>query len=225
MPNFKIQKACKICQLCVKNKAFEDAIWNSKKFRKHDKNAQTLLQVSKDYNVTYNNLLVHVRKHQNMTLDRYNDKELAKIAKRAELKTKIQEAGVMPAAVKTNQSVAVWDNVIETALDQVKSGEIKLNANHLLKAAKDKSDFDIKKKNQDMALMEMMWHFASGEAMGSMEYDRRFIEGQTPADYNAADVVAGHLEEWQTRPGYIHNGTTGDAAPSGSDKVFEGDDF
>ena len=225
MPNFKPSNHCKICKKAVKNKAFEDAIWNSRYFRKHDKTAATLKDISVKYNVTYNNLTIHVRKHQNITLDKYNDRELARIAKRADIRTKIEEAGIAPVMAKAPAAVQVWDNVIETAMEQVKSGEIKLNATHLLKAAKDKSDYDIKKKNQDMAIMEMMWHFASGEAVGSMDYDRRVIEGEEAADYNVADVVAGHLEEWETRPGNLHNGTFRDAATPGPDKVFEGDDF
>jgi len=224
MAKFKLQSRCKICKLAARNKIFEQAIWDSKKFNPHSSTAKTLKEIADEYKVTYNNLLVHVRKHQNMDLETYNRTEMAKIAKRAEMNTIMQEKELAKKLSGPNP-VGVWDDVISQAMEQVKSGEIKLNANHLLKAAKDKSDFDIKKKNQDMALMEMMWHFASGEATGSLDYDRRVIEGKTADDYDVANVIAGHLEEWQTRPDTIYHPTAGDAPASGTDKVFEGDDF
>lgn len=224
MASFKLSSKCKICKLAAKNKIFEQEIWNSKKFRPKSKEAKSLRQIATEYNVTYNSLVVHVRKHQNMKLETYNKKEMDKIARRAVTRT-IAEEKALVEKLGGPSPTGVWDDVISQAMEQVKSGEIKLNANHLLKAAKDKSDFDIKKKNQDMAIMEMMWHFASGEATGSLEYDRRVIEGQKADDYDVADVVAGHLAEWKTRPGAVYNSATGDALTSGADKVFEGDDF
>lgn len=226
MKNYKKYKNCKICKRCNRVKQLEQDIWESKHFYPGG-SGMSLRAIAMAYRLNYASVLNHVRKHQTVALDSLSEVEMRRLARRAEMKTKIEESNVniIKPNAGVNKSVQVWDNVIDSAMEQVKSGEMKLTANHLLKAAKDKSDFDIKKKNQDMALMEMMWHFASGEASGGLEYDRRTIEGETADDYNAAQITADSLDEWEKRPSTIYNGTTGDAPASRADKVFEGDDF
>lgn len=225
--SYKKSKRCSVCKRCNRVKQLEIDIAESRYFYPMG-SGMSLMKISEAYRLNYQSVRNHVKQHQMPSLDSLSDVEMRRLAKRAEMKTVIQEA---PLPIVQNQNTgaikanAVWDNVIDSAMEQVKSGEIKLNANHLLKAAKDKSDFDIKKKNQDMALMEMMWHFASGEAGGSTDYDRRIIEGQEADDYNAAEITANSLNEWENRPGTIYNGTAGDAPASGPDKVFEGHDF
>lgn len=224
MRKYKKSNHCSICKRCKVSKKLENIIWESKYFNKSSQGLH-LSEIAEKYKLGYQSLLTHVKKHQTADLDALNDIEMNRLAKRAEMKTKILEAKPLSAVTTQHAAVGVWDNVIETAMEQVKSGEIKLNANHLLKAAKDKSDYDIKKKNQDMALMEMMWHFASGEANGGIEYDRRLIEGKAADDYDVAEIIAANTEGWEERPSDIHNSAAGDASTSRSDKVFEGDDF
>jgi hypothetical protein len=148
------------------------------------------------------------------------DKELDRIAKRSEQKAIIQEKRDMVDAE------AVWDEVITAAREGIASGDIKLNANHLLKAAKDKTDYNIKKTGQKMQMMEMIAHFASGEYIGSTQYDeRRFVEGETATAYNAAEITAGGALEGAFGPNTVHHGDVGDAAAPRTSEVPEGDDF
>ena len=147
------------------------------------------------------------------------DKELQRIAKRAEQKAVIKESRDM------QDAETVWDEVISAAREGIKNGDIKLNANHLLKAAKDKTDYNIKKTGQKMQMMEMIAHFASGEYIGSTEYDRRLMEGETATAYNAAEITAGGALEGAFGPDTVHHGDAGDATPSRAGEVLEGDDF
>jgi hypothetical protein len=155
-----------------------------------------------------------------MDPEQMTDKELERIAKRSEQKAVIQEKRDLIDAE------SVWDEVITTAREGIASGEIKLNANHLLKAAKDKTDYNLKKTGQKMQMMEMIAHFASGEYIGSTQYDtRQFVEGEETTAYNAAEITAGGDLQGSFGPDTVHNGDVGDAAAPRTSKVLEGDDF
>lgn len=87
----------------------------------------------------------------------------------------------------------VHNEVLSQGLEALKAGELKLTARDVLKAATDKANIDLKKKDQEFKLAEMVYHFASGEASNATAYDRRIIEGETPTAYDAADITAGNL--------------------------------
>lgn len=58
----------------------------------------------------------------------------------------------------------VWDEVIDIGNEQLKNGNMKVTANVLLKAAADKANFESKKQDRQLAFMQMVAHFASGES-------------------------------------------------------------
>lgn len=210
------------CSICIRIKAepkLKKRIWDCKKFNKHDKGAETLTDIQRHYGFSYRSLEYHCTHHQYLDPERMTDKELERIAKRSTQKAVIQEKRDI------QDAETVWDEVISAARDGIKSGDIKLNANHLLKAAKDKTDYNIKKTGQKMQMMEMIAHFASGEYIGSTQYDGRVMEGETATAYNAAEITAGGALEGAFGPDTVHHGDVGDATPSRTSEVLEGDDF
>lgn len=214
------EKKCKVCNISIKNKKVHERILNSKKFFPSSRDAETLKSISDDTGIDYVNLQRHVQRHIAQSPDELSEAEMDRIVRRTEKAAVIQDydAGA--------RATDVWNEVIEKAKEGLKDGSMKLTANHLLKAAKDKSDYEIKKKNQDMAIQEMMWHFASGEALGSTEYDkRRIIEGEAPDTYDPTQVFAGFIDEGASRSSDIHPGVSGDATSPRSSEVLEGDDF
>lgn len=231
-PTIKYEKKCGVCRKCRNNPELTKRIWASRYFDKNTPGAESLMTISKKFNIGYQSLLIHIRKHQNLDPEQKSMVELERIAKRAELTQIIQEGPL--AAPKVNNATQVWDDVITTAQEALKSGEMKLTANHLLKAAKDKTDYDIKKKNQDMAIQEMMWHFASGEAVnisalynenGSVGNGRGIIEGEASTVDDITKIFAGLTDAGEEGPSDFHNETAGDATSSRTSEVLEGDDF
>lgn len=215
-------KSSSRCSICLRIKAepkLKKRIWDSKKFNPHDKGAETLTDIQRHYNFSYRSLESHCTKHQYLDPERMADKELERIAKRSENKAIIKERRDLV------EAETVWDEVIVAAREGIKNGEIKLNANHLLKAAKDKTDYNLKKTGQKMQMMEMIAHFASGEYIGSTQYDGRAMEGETATAYNAAEITAGGALEGAFGPDTIYNGDAGDATPPRASEVLEGDDF
>jgi hypothetical protein len=194
-------------------------VLNSKKFFPSNKGAETIKAIADAYKINYVSLVRHISNHIAVNVDELAEMEMDRIAKRSEAQVEVLQYQ------EGQKATDVWNDVMEKARVGLEDGSIKLTANHLLKAAKDKSDFEIKKKNQDMAIQEMMWHFASGEALGSTKYDKRIIQGEEAESYNPTEIFAGLASEGETRPSDLHSGTTGDAPAPRTDKVLEGDDF
>lgn len=212
---------CTVCQYTATNKKFHNRILASRKFFPSNKQAETLKFIADTYKFEYITLTRHVQKHVVLNPEEVLESEMSRLSKRAEASVQLNQLEYNGGPKATD----VWNEVMEKAREGLEDGTIKLNANHLLKAAKDKSDFEIKKKNQDMAIQEMMWHFASGEALGSTNYDRRVIQGETADDYDPTEVFARFIDQGEDGSSSVHPGTTGDASSSRSDKVLEGDDF
>jgi len=216
----KYANRCQVCDRIKTDKKLTKRIWDSKKYNRYDKGAEPLTVIASYYKFSYKSLENHCKKHQYMDPERMTDKELSRIAKRSEQKVVIQEKKDMADAE------TVWDEVISAAREGIASGDIKLNANHLLKAAKDKTDYNIKKTGQKMQMMEMIAHFASGEYTGSTQYDeRRTLQGEATTAYNAAEITTGGSLEGSFGPDTVHNGDVGDAVASWSSEVLEGDPF
>lgn len=154
----KTKKNCRVCQAILgQPKKWEGRlarrIYESRYYM--PSSSYSLKDVSNEYHdkFTYESLLNHCKKHQFLSEDDFNKRHLRIIANQAE-KTIVKES------IKATQ---VWDSVIGGAMEKLQNGEMQLTANHLLKAAKDKSDHEFKAADQQLAMMEMVFHFASGE--------------------------------------------------------------
>lgn len=189
---WKPNKQCKVCATILGGDTeLKQRIYNSTYFTPQG-GGDSLLDILADYGgslekggvFTYVSITKHAKKHQ--VLD-----EKARIRRARAL---VEEVKAEPPAlnefVKPEQ---VHNEILSQGLAALQSGELKLTTRDVLKAATDKATIDIKKKDQDFKLAEMIYHFASGEASNAENYDRRIIEGETATAYDAADITASNL--------------------------------
>ena len=215
----RLSDKCQVCVRIKKDAKLKKRIWESRKFNKHDKGAEPITVIIEDYGFSRSSMENHLLKHQTLNPKQLTDKEMKRIVQRSEATAIIEQKQ------DRQDAEAVWDEVIELAREGIKNGDIKLNANHLLKATKDKTDYQIKKTGQKMQYLEMIAHFASGEYIGSTQYDRRAIESETAANDDIAAITTGSAFEGAFGPDTVHNGDAGDATPSRTGEVLEGDPF
>lgn len=210
----KLNKLCKVCDEVKENTSLLNRIYNSKYYLKSSK--ESLLQIQEEYAdvFSYRSLLNHVKKHQFMSEGDFKDRHLRKIAKDAEKKILKRQI----------ESKEVWDEVINQGMEKLQSGELTMRTADLLKAAKDKSDHEMKVKDQQLAMAEMMWFFASGENNESRSYDRRIIEGKAVTDFDPTEESTGNTNSGENGPSNLHNTVTWDALASGSDTLSQGND-
>jgi len=204
----KKHKLCKVCKAIDNSggKKLLNDIYQTKHFMKQSKTS--LRQLAEDYKetnwFTYENLLTHVKKHQFMSEQDYKNRNLRQIVNKAEkqiLKQQIEGADV-------------WNQVIEMGMDALENGGMSIKAQDLLKAAKDKTDYQLKKQDQELKLAEMVFFFASGESDNKLTrpYDRRIIENQEATDFDAAAESTGHIGAGEDRPDSVHYPPSWDAA-------------
>lgn len=209
----KKQKLCNVCKQIEGNPKLLQAIYDSTAYNKHS--SISLRRVWEDHKqkygeqFTYDALRNHAKKHQFLSEKDFNERHLRQIAKKAERQM----------LTRSIESKEVWESVINQGMEKLESGELTMKTADLLKAAKDKSDFEMKVKDQQIAMMDMVMHFASGANNESGLYDRRIVEGQTVQDYDPADSIAGNLEPGTPRPGGIHYPPAWDASAPGPDQV------
>jgi len=70
--------------------------------------------------------------------------------------------------VKLIRHQDVRQEIMSRGMEQIESGEIKLNANAVLSAANKEADIESKQKDQAIELMKMVQAFQSGE----IQYER-----------------------------------------------------
>lgn len=166
------KKNCKVCQMVRKDQKFMKRIYDSSFFIPHSKD--TLAHIFRDcrqidpHCFSYLGLQNHVKKHQHLNARDYQNKMLA-------LKVKGVEGKIIESRF---EAVNVQDAVINKGMEGLENGTMKIGADHLLRAARDKQDALAKQKDQQLALAEMVAFFASGEDnLGSEKiYDRRIID-------------------------------------------------
>lgn len=151
-----IEKRCRVCSLVKNNKPLLRRIYDSSYFIPHSRD--TLLDIYKDFHGTensfgYDSILNHVKKHQFIDSVDYTEKMLEHADKQAERKS-IQKAVKAVDAVQT---------VIDKGMERLESGDITVDTNQLIRASQVKMNADAKQKDQELATMEMVAHFLSGE--------------------------------------------------------------
>lgn len=176
-----------------------------------------LLDVYQDHHddFSYDSLKNHVKRHQFMAKSETTKRTLQTIKNKKREQTKLMKA--------ENRDVKdVWDRVIDQGMQDIEEGKVMIKPADLLKAAKDKSDYEIKVNDQKLAYAEMMWHFASGESNESKSYDRRLIEGQATDYYDPTQNLTDDSGGGENKPNNLHNSITWDAITQGATKVPEG---
>lgn len=205
----KTHKLCNVCKAIKTNDKLLNRIYESGFYIA---GGESLKAIADDYphKFTYETLRNHCHKHQFMDEKDFSKRHLQNIAKKAEV-------NIMKKQIDSRQ---VWDKVIEEGMLKLESGELSMKTADLLKAAKDKSDFDLKKKDQEIAMAEMIYHFASGENKESKTYDsRRIIEGQTAEDNNPPTGITEFDREGENGQGTVYNTITWDAITQGPGQV------
>lgn len=210
----KLHKQCNVCKAIKLDKKLLERIYNTKFYMKRSQ--VSLMQLHSEYAdlFSYRALLSHCKNHQFMSEDDYNNRTLKQMAKKA-------EGQILKRQVESKQ---VWDEVINIGMDKLQSGEISMRASDLLKAAKDKSDYELKTKDQEIAIAEMMWHFASGENKESRSYDRRIVEGQAVADFDATEGITNETGGGSDESSDVYHTISWDALTQGSGQVPDGND-
>lgn len=205
----KFRKNCPVCTAIKGNAVLTNRIYNSAFFMKGK--GESLLQIAEDNkgSFSYHSLKNHVKKHQFLSEEDFTKRHLNHIAQTAE-KTMLKRA---------IESKQVWDEVISVGMQRLQEGELKFTAGHLLKAAKDKSDFEFKQKDQQLVLMEMVAHFASGEynREDSRPYDRRIVEGEAVTDFDPAARITDDSERRENESRSFYQSLAGDAATPRAD--------
>ncbi len=194
---WKPDKRCTVCRLILGGDSdLKKRIYQSTRFLP-DGGGESLTDIFTSYGgnrtktsstagvFTYLSLANHCKKHQ--TLDTAKRIAMDPVA--------LQAAKPAPVAVvESLQPEEIYQETMKQGLEALKNGELKLTARDVLRAATDKANIDLKKKDQEFKLAEMVYHFASGEATNAAQYDRRIIEGEAPTTYDAADLTARNLE-------------------------------
>lgn len=186
-------KQCGVCRLILQgDKELKQRIFNSTYFMPMG-GGETLVAIVESYGGTskkagvigYQTLLNHVKRHQ--ILDAPEQLRKSK----EQLQTTTEQPLAPQLAIQPEE---VYQEAMKQGMEKLQRGELQITARDLLKAATDKATIDLKKKDQEFKLAEMVYHFASGEATNATQYDRRIIEGQAATAYDAADITARNIE-------------------------------
>lgn len=207
----KINKLCKVCVAVKESPKLLDDIFATTAYIKSSK--VSLAQLHKDYanKFSYRALMNHVKHHQFLSDEDFKERHLRDIAKKAERQ-------VLKRQIESSQ---VWDEVITQGMEKLQTGELSMKTADLLKAAKDKSDFELKTKDQELAFAEMMYFFASGENQSNLRkpYDRRFVEGETVENNHPSSPITGNSGEGENGPSPVYYPPSWDAAAFGASEV------
>lgn len=203
----KRKETCAVCKQIKDTPKLLDEIFNTTFYLKTA--GKSLMQLHKDYEdkFSYKSLRNHVQKHQFMSEDQYTKRHLNKIAKDSERQ-------IINRAI---ESKTVFDEIIGRGMQDLQDGKLDVNTGHLLKAAELKKNFQLKEQDQQLAMMEMVYHFASGENKESGAYDRRIIEGQTAESFDPTEELTDDSERRTAQSRAFYESLTRDAASSGSD--------
>jgi SOS response regulatory protein OraA/RecX len=197
----KTKKNCTVCQTILgQPKKWEgrlaERIYQSRYYL--PSSAYSLSEVAREYRdkFSYQSLLNHCKRHQFLSEDDFSERHLRQAAKQA-------EKALLKQAITSTE---VWQEVINKGMEDLKEGRLKLTANNLLGAARDKSNFEIKYAGQQLALMDMVFGFASGERLPEGVRDDT-IEGEL------ADTagVGGTTEGREERSRAFYQSLAGDA--------------
>lgn len=202
----KYHKLCKVCAAIKDDKRLVQDIFNTKFYLKTTGLSLQKLQEQHTDKFSYPTLLNHVKKHQFMSEVDYTKRHLNTISKQA-------EQSIIRRAIESKE---VFDEVIGKSMEKLQAGEMELNANHLLRAAELKKNFQLKEQDQQLAMMEMVYHFTSGENTESRAYDRRIVEGQAVEAYDPAAELTDDTSRREMESRAFYQSLAGDTAPSGA---------
>jgi NurA-like 5'-3' nuclease len=161
-----IEKKCKVCQTVKANKQLLKRIYESSYFVPHSKD--TLFQISEATGIHYRGLLNHVKKHQFIDSQDYQEAMLQKADKDAEKK----------AVTKAVRGHSAVQTIIDRGAERLANKEIDVNTDQLLRASQLQMQADEKKKDQDLMAASLAF-FMSGE---SQTNERLYVDAEPTND-------------------------------------------
>jgi hypothetical protein len=164
----KVDPRCTVCKAVATNKPLLKRIYGSSWFV--PSSSDSLLNISRDFRgvIKYAALTNHVKKHQFIDSQDYTEKMLAYADKNAE----------QHAVRKAVKAVDAVQAVIQDGMDRLESGELKVKSvNELIRASQVKLTHESKQKDQELATIEMVAHFLSGENMARPTNSERINYG------------------------------------------------
>ncbi len=169
MPVLKLDKRCKWCQAVKADKKLLKRIYASAFYVE---NGESIKNIAATYvgGGIYPALLNHCKRHQGLTDDDLNTREVQRIAKstsNAMIAQGVKTATARQGIIDNLSDVLTGDDYASLSPED----KIKL----LLKAIKDTDDVDAKRKDQDIDVFRMMGGIRSGEI-------KPVIEGTVVAD-------------------------------------------
>jgi len=181
----KTHKLCAVCQTILSQpKKWEGRlakrIYGSRQYTPSSE--YTLADVAREYKDKFSaeSLYNHAKKHQFLSTKDFDERHLRQTAREA-------EKAILKTAVTAQQ---VQQQVMEVGMERLKSGEMRLSASNLLAAARDKSNYDIKFAGAQMALMDMVAAYASGEKLPEgVKENSHVIEGELAGGTGDADTT------------------------------------
>lgn len=203
----KYVSSCAVCKAIKGNKKLIDELYGTRFYLKTS--GISLSEFHRRYSdkFSYPSLTNHVKKHQFISEVAFTNRHLAQASQKAE-RTLIRQA---------IESREVFDEVIGQGMEKLQSGEMEINTDQLLKAAALKKNFQLKEQDQQLAMMEMIYHFASGENNRSQAYDRRIAEGKEVEDYDPSIDLAEDSDRRTEQSRTFYQSLAGDAVASGTD--------
>jgi hypothetical protein len=153
----KYKKNCNICKIVKVDGKLLARIYETSFYVPGSKDS--LQRVARDHEgyFSYPGLLNHAKKHQFIDSAAYTDA----LMKTADDKA---QAGAVRKAVKAVDAV---QRVIDIGMERLENEEINVDTNQLLRAGQIKLTQESKEKDQQLAMLDMMAHFISGESAGS----------------------------------------------------------
>ena len=213
----KYKNNCKVCQTIKshkKGKKLAERIYFSSYFNPSGEETLKDIQAHHPKDFSYESLLNHVKKHQFISEQARDDHIVNKIQEKSEHRLSTE--------VARHQDVRKL--IMDKGYKGIEEGKIKINAANVINAAKHEADWESKQADRQLALMEMVYHYASGEATKSHAYDRRILTGQEESDDDPAELVEGTADTVEDGPDSVHDGVIGPPPPPRPARVPETDD-
>jgi len=205
----KFQPKCKVCVAVKDNERLLNEIFRSKFFIRGG-DGYSLAQLADKYEAkfSYDSLKNHVKKHQFLSEKQFTEQSLQAAAKKASQQI----------AVRAVESSQVFETIMSQGMNALEDGDMELTANHLLKAAELKKTFQLKEQDQQISMMAMVAHFASGEndAGRSKAYDRRIIENEAVTDFDPTLDSPEDSDRRSAQASTFYQSLAGDAAAPGA---------
>ena len=206
----KYKSNCSVCQLIKKDKRgrqIANRIYECRYYNPTGK--ESVKALSESLKVNRSSLSNHIKKHQFISQSDLDQHRMKTMLKKS-------EAQVVEKIVKHTD---VRQEIMQQGMDDLKEGKIKLNANNMLTAARDQSNFEQKQADQQMKIAEMIWFYASGEAKTPG------LEGAIngiPENNGSPQELIGDNPEGTGRPSTVYPGIIGDEPPRGTDTLSQG---